>query len=78
MQEDGKLPPQEIEYNYYREVNSEAKSQKKILGKECPKSCALLMYKIPYSSKFSRSKSSVIQPAQLLTDNNFRDSLLLQ
>ena len=32
---------------------------------------------IPYSSKFSRSKTSVIQPAQLLTDNIFRDSLLL-
>ena len=24
---------------------------------------------VPYSSKFSRSKTSVIQPAQLLTDN---------
>ena len=33
---------------------------------------------VPYSSKFSRSKTSVIQPAQLLTDNTFRDSLLLQ
>ena len=34
-----------------------------------------ISYKIPYSSKFSGSKTSVIQ---LLTDNTFRDSLLLQ
>ena len=30
---------------------------------------------LPYTSKFSRSKTSVIQPAQLITDNNFRDSI---
>ncbi len=29
------------------------------------------------SSKFSRSKTFVIQPSQLLTDNNFRDPLLI-
>ena len=40
--------------------------------------CQLVCMYVPYSSKFSRSKTFVIQPAQLLTDNNFRDSLLLQ
>ncbi len=32
---------------------------------------------IPYSSKFSRSKTFMIQPSQLLPDNNFRDPLLI-
>ena len=41
-----------------------------VIGKSHP-------FSLPYSSKFSRSKTSVIQPAQLLTDNIFRDSLLL-
>ena len=31
---------------------------------------------VPYSSKFSRSKTSVIQPAQLLTDNIFIAALI--
>ena len=32
-----------------------------------------ILAEIPYSSKFLRSKTSVNQPVQLLTDNNFRE-----
>ena len=38
----------------------------------------LVKSKAIQNTKFSMSKTSVIQPAQLLTDNTFRDSLLLQ
>ena len=45
---------------------------------ECHVLIVSFMSYVPYSSKFLRSKTSVIQPAQLLTDNTFSDSLLLQ
>ena len=40
-------------YITYREINSEAKSQKKFLGEECPQFHTLLMYRVPPPSRKS-------------------------
>ena len=41
----------------------------------CISTVLKLQYAYRNTSKFLRSKTSVIQPAQLITDNNFRDSI---